>query len=311
MPSLLTHHWFANQIISHFQARFPFLHQHASAVWLGAQGPDPFFFYGRAPFHSRAERTAINQFGSTLHNDSLDKTLWKLIETYHTQPDHAHLAAYVVGALTHYVLDSVVHPYVFYRSGFDQDGQLTGRYGYDHARLEVAMDIALIDHYKLSNEVYQPKQTLRIPLAELEHISQFYEQTYPQTLKTDTFTLAVKDMKNSYKFLYHAGLFRQMLIHLVSGRYGLAKGLIHTKGQSKEWSSRVLNLDHLPWHHPVSKEVSKLSCIELFEEASKKMEALIERIVSPSAFIEEAYLLHDYDGKPFGSTLQHFRSYFL
>jgi hypothetical protein len=217
----------------------------------------------------------------------------------------------MVGALTHYVLDSTVHPYVFYRSGFDTHGQLTGRYGYDHARLEVAMDLAFIDHFQLPTDVYQPQHTLGLPALDVERISQLYQRAYPQTLTHDTFTLAVEDMKASYRFLYHAGWMRRLLIELVSGRHGLAKALIHPQTQSNDWSSRVLNLDHQPWRHPVSDIESRASCLELIEEAHKKMEAVIEWIASASAKIDASFVDMDYDGKPFKTTLQHFQSYFL
>lgn len=311
MPSLLTHQWFAQQIITRYQSRYPFLAKHPQAVWLGSQGPDPFFFYGHAPFTTRSNKTAVNAWGSFLHNQPLQKTLFTLFQSYQTKNNSTLLSAYMVGALTHYVLDSVIHPYVFYRSGFDEHGELTGRYGFDHARLEVAIDLALIDHQHLDVLIYQPKQTLSLAAVDVDRISELYHEAYPTVLNKDTFASAVKDMQRSYQFLYHAGIFRRLLIHLISGRYGLAKGLIHRSHQAKAWSMRVLNFDHTPWHHPVSDQPSTLSVLELMEVAFNKMEKLIGIIDVAPSFENLPQTDVDYDGKPFGSIQHHQDSYYL
>jgi hypothetical protein len=160
MPSILTHQYVAHLTITTFQKKLPFLKSQAPLVWLGAQGPDPFFFYGRAPFKKRLGRDSFNHFGSTLHNQAPHKSLWPLIQHGWFGP-HADdtTRAYVIGALTHYVLDRTCHPYVFYRSGFDEHGSLTEHYNADHARLEVAIDAALVKKLNLNPKVYQPKNT--------------------------------------------------------------------------------------------------------------------------------------------------------
>jgi hypothetical protein len=47
MPAIITHYTFAKE--ANGGAPHPFL----EALYLGAQGPDPFFFYGQYPFKKR------------------------------------------------------------------------------------------------------------------------------------------------------------------------------------------------------------------------------------------------------------------
>jgi hypothetical protein len=310
MPSLLTHQWFSQRIIDHYQTQFPFLKDHAAMVYLGAQGPDPFFFYGHAPFHSRKETEAMNAFGGFLHNHALSLTLGKLLNAFHAQLREEAVVAYILGALTHYALDSTVHPYVFYRSGFDEKGQLTGRYGYDHARLEVAMDVALIQEKALDKKQYQPSVTLSFKQEEVEKVSRLYAKAYPEQLTEHVFFNACEDMKASYQFLYHAGPLRKTLIRVLSGKYGLARALIHPRSIASPWQTTVLNATQVPWQFPeTGKEVS-LTLMELVTQAEEKMAHLIPMVTNAPTHEELNAWTVDYDGKTVGSQQRYFQSYF-
>ena len=279
-------------------------------VYLGAQGPDPFFFYGHAPFHSRKDTKAINTFGSFLHNHALPLTLGKLLNAFHAQPNEEAVAAYILGALTHYALDSTVHPYVFYRSGFDEKGQLTGRYGYDHARLEVAMDVALIQEKALDKKQYQPSVTLSFKQEELEKVSRLYARAYPDSLTERVFFNACQDMKASYQFLYDAGPLRKILVRIISGKYGLAHALIHPRSISPQWQKTVLNSTRVPWQFPeTGKEVS-LTFMELVTQAEEKMAHFIPLVTNAPTQEELSAWTVDYDGKTVGSQQRYFQSYF-
>lgn len=310
MPSLLTHQWFADQILDHVQGDFSFINEHRQVVYLGAQGPDPFFFYGRAPFASRKNKEAMNAFGSYLHNQPLDLTLLKLLKTYHQSDKHPVLTSYVIGALTHYALDRSVHPYVFYRSGFDENGQLTGIYGRDHARLEVAIDNAIKKHFQLSESVYNPRFTLGLSPSALEKISSLYHQTYAANLKEDDFLLSTLDMRRVYDFLYHSGVINRLLVVAVAGKKSLPFGLIHPAGISDTWLQRVLNMTHETWRHPVTYDEHSDDVFAMVDQATTLMEKLLPWIHAMPSHPEIVHESIDYDGKVIGSTYRHFSSYY-
>jgi hypothetical protein len=311
MPSLLTHQWFSQAIIDRYQSQFPFLKKYAYAVYLGAQGPDPFFFFGRAPFASRKERKDIGAFGSFLHNGDLEQTLLQLLRTYHAsnQRDEA-ITAYMIGALTHYALDRCVHPYVFYRSGFDKDGQLTGIYGRDHGHLEVLIDNAIKTDKQLDESLYQPRRTLAVSEDILLRISSLYHHAYPHVLTPTTFQEGVHDMRSVYQFLYHGGWLKRLLVIAVAGRKSLPYGLIHPDRITRTWKEKVLNVHHQSWVHPVTRQPSNESVYGLIEHAHALMDELIPWITTYPNDPSTVHASIDYDGKLIGSRYAIYESYF-
>ena len=312
MPSILTHQHFANFFIQKNQHRWPILEKHAPLVWLGSQGPDPFFFYGRAPFKTRLAKASMNQFGSVLHNQSPHQSIWPLIKHGWLGPKADDVTkAYVLGALTHYVLDRTCHPYVFYRSGFDEQGSLTDHYNADHAKLEVEIDIALMVHLRLSSTIYQPKITLSVDPVSLQMVSQLYFQAFPKQVNHEAFQQAAEDMKATYKFLFHGSWLNRLLVILIAGKRSLPFSLIHPQKIHPDRAKIVLNLQHKTWKHPVTGVVSKDSVINLMEKSEQLMDKVSQALHQNK--VNESWLKTwcedvDYDGKKFGTTMRYFQS---
>jgi hypothetical protein len=314
MPSILTHQYVAELFIARYQKAFPFLKKHSSLVWLGAQGPDPFFFYGRAPLKKRLEKDTINYFGSTLHNQAPHKSLWPLLEQgwFKAQTDEAR-KAYILGALTHYVLDRTCHPYVFFRSGFDEHGSLTGHYSADHARLEVEIDVALTNKLKLDATTYQPLQTLNVDPISLQSISQLYFSSFPKSVQATSFQQAVEDMKLTYKWLYHGRILKRLFFTMIAGKRSLAVSLMHPRTLPRAIALQALNLNRKSWRDPVTGATSQKSILQLIEIALEELGTIIDLITS-SQLTETKFKQWcrslDYDGKEVGKTMRYFQSYY-
>ncbi len=314
MPSILTHQYFANLILEDVKKTIPFLMSQQSLLWLGSQGPDPLFFYGHAILRKRLSTTTINQFGSTLHNQAPVDSLWPLIEYgwFGSKADEV-TKAYVIGALTHYALDRTCHPYVFYRTGFDEHGSLTGHYSADHARLEVEMDIALVDKFNLNTKVYQPKETLNLSKVSLQSISQLYFQAFPKQVQHDTFQLAVEDMQSTYRFLYHGSMLNRLLVVLVSGLRSLPMSLIHPHHLSGTVKDRSLNVSRKLWKDPVSGKTSQSTMMQLIQDAKSYLQPLLKILIQGKltrASLKDWTDSIDYDGKVVGTTMKYFSSYY-
>jgi hypothetical protein len=312
MPSILTHHYFANLLIEKHKHHWPLLEKHSPLVWLGSQGPDPFFFYGRAPFKSRLAKESMNQFGSLLHSQAPHQSIWPLVQHGWFGPQANDVSkAYVFGALTHYVLDRTCHPYVFYRTGFDEHGALTDHYMADHAKLEVEMDLALILHLTLSPSMYQPKVTLQVDPVSLQSISQLYFQAFPKHVHHEAYQQAVQDMKATYQFLYHGSWINRLLVILIAGKRSLPFSLIHPNTIASERSKTVLNLQHKKWRHPVTGTASTESVIAFIETSEKMMDKMVKLFSQDK--VNESLIKTwcediDYDGKVIGTNMQYFQS---
>ncbi|MGA0097423.1 MAG: zinc dependent phospholipase C family protein [Bacilli bacterium] len=314
MPSILTHQYFADQLLLQYNKTWPFLSKHIPVVWVGSQGPDPFFFFGKAPFKKRLGQQTINAFGSTLHNQLPVKSIAPLLKQgwYSGKKDEVR-QAYVFGALSHYVLDRVCHPYVFYRSGFDDQGQLTGFFSADHARLEVEIDLGLSQKLKLSSKHYQPKNTLKIDSLSLSHVSELYAKAFEKDLNLDTYRQAVEDMRSTYQFLYHGSWLNRLLVILLAGKRSLPYSLIHPIKLKETIANRAMNTARKTWYHPVTKVASRQSFIQLMDEALTLFASLIP-LLQADTFDEKKWRAFtqgiDYDGKIYQTKMSHQDSYY-
>ena len=219
--------------------------------------------------------------------------------------------AYVLGALTHYVLDRTCHPYVFYRTGFDEQGALTDHYMADHAKLEVEVDLAFILHLKLSSSMYQPKVTLQVDPVSLQSVSQLYFQAFPKHVTHEAYQQAVQDMKATYQFLYYGTWINRLLVILIAGKRSLPFSLIHPNTIPLERSKTVLNLNHKKWRHPVTGTASTESVIAFVEKSEKMMDKIMKLFRQDQ--VNESLIKTwcegvDYDGKETGTTMKYFQS---
>lgn len=102
------------------------------AVWiLGAQGPDPLFFY-RA-LRLRHDK-AVNRMGDTLHSMHTGRFLCQLVRLAKTESPAAQ--SYALGFISHYACDTALHPFVYAHS-FTRKGRYKGM---RHLCLEAQMD---------------------------------------------------------------------------------------------------------------------------------------------------------------------------
>ncbi len=116
-----------------------FIKRNKAAFVLGAQGPDPFFYYN----------LQVGRFGSDmasearrLHSRDTGKTFAAMLR-YAGNDDV--LLSYVAGWICHYVLDATAHPYVYWMSGCTLSRLRKPRYSLYHQRFEADLDMALWD----------------------------------------------------------------------------------------------------------------------------------------------------------------------
>ena len=176
--------------------------------------------------------------------------------------------SFIYGQFSHYVLDSTTHPYIFYFSGFDKDGNLTKEYHYRHAHFEARIDSVLIDRYEASQNLKRrPQDILCTDKEVLELISRHQDNVmqkiFSNKLRKNMYKDAVECMVGLYSFTNDKSNFRNKLL----GKSMLA-GLIIPKSTS----DRLLNEEKKTWVNPVTNTKYDLSFIELMEKARYKMD---------------------------------------
>ncbi len=262
MPSILTHYFFVNDCINE---NYSFLKNEKEIALLGAQGTDPFYFYGN--LLKRLDKKEVNDFASLIHNDNPFE-LYKHFINEANKMDDVHrdfIFSYLFGLLNHYVLDRTIHPYVFYSSGID------GNYLVDHQRFETNMDV-LLRLYK--GDYIAPHNTIKVDKNDVDEISRLYylySENNNLSLEEDTFNKAYNDLYNIQKLVY--------------SKTGLKKWILNTFFK-KSSANRIsmpkriedgidyLNTNKNLWQHPNKNFKMSLSIFELMDYAQKEFNKL-------------------------------------
>ncbi|WP_219838524.1 zinc dependent phospholipase C family protein [Paenibacillus sp. R14(2021)] len=103
---------------------------------MGCQGPDFLFYHHFLPWQK--DRT-MTKLGNDMHAQHCGPVLMDLLDSVDHLPDRdtakENALVYALGFLLHHLLDRVMHPYVFSRSGFRK---------WDHQRFEIMMDTLIV-----------------------------------------------------------------------------------------------------------------------------------------------------------------------
>ncbi|MCL2169707.1 MAG: zinc dependent phospholipase C family protein [Defluviitaleaceae bacterium] len=148
MPAMITHLLCGQRVLECVDAKLAnIVHRHRKLYDLGTQGGDMFFY---RPWG------ATRGIGSRMHVEGAGVFLSSMaagLKGLENDACREGALAYFAGFLTHYAMDCAGHPYVFYKTGFDEDGELTGVYKVYHVTFESAIDTLLLRHLESSRPI--------------------------------------------------------------------------------------------------------------------------------------------------------------
>lgn len=131
MPNVWTHMLFAERIAHKSNIDIAV---YKSVFNLGAQGPDPFFYHNFWPW---IKDKSVVKIGGKLHTEHCGEFIIEMLK-YLKNNDDDLLKYYVLGFISHHILDRNTHPYIIYRSGEE---------GNKHQKLEVIIDTLLMKEF--------------------------------------------------------------------------------------------------------------------------------------------------------------------
>jgi hypothetical protein len=292
MPANLTHLYFAKKVLPLLAQHFPFIQRYEPALLLGTQGPDPFFFYGKLPWLTRTAQSDVHAFAHQLHAQAGNEALQPLLRAAHTDLERT----YVIGAMLHFVLDCIVHPFVFYRSGFDAAGELSGSYRNFHSHYETMMDLELVEQLP-SNFTLRSSETYDLRADWLKSISQLYHRAYPAISDT-AFHHGTIHMREIFRVVHHP-------IASFIGKNAMSLILAMSLRTPLQTKADYLNKKQSTWYHPCTFEKSNDSVWALIEYAATIVESQCDSLrswFSGACTVEQALSLPNlnYDGDPLG-----------
>lgn len=289
MPAALSHHILALRALESLPDIRP------EPFLLGAQGPDPFFYYATLPWGEQKGKERINGVGERLHHTDVSVPYSTIYER--ADEDGRSL---VKGLWLHYCLDRAAHPYVFYRSGFDESGKLTGYYKFAHGKLEAYIDKLLA---KKEGLYRNPGRLFDFSRDELDRFSLLFEGI--EGAEEGDYAASVGAFCHTERFLFsHTGA-KRVLFRLV-GKYSLAYGMSYPARLRQAKELDVLNLSHSTWKVPETGEERTESFPDLLDEALRdflRLYPLIDHndVEGLSRFVGRI----DHDGCHFCKSMRH------
>lgn len=249
MPNIWTHILFCEDVVDAVKKPYPFS-QYESFMNLGAQGPDPFFYYNFWPW---IKEGPVQDVGMALHTKHCGDFLMDLIIS--AKSKSGQVQAYVIGFVTHHVLDRNTHPYIHYRAGYE---------GSNHQKLEILIDTIMMKRYHNLNTwkapVYKEIDVGRslnkeVMILLYESINKHYPGLYrdsPQYIQK-----AYRDMKHACRILSDPYGWKNILLKSLISSYS---------HQPIKNDVDYLNLNETTWHHPATNEPCNQSFIALYNK---------------------------------------------
>lgn len=280
MPSVLTHYGFNKDLINN---EITFLKGNEDIYLVGAQGPDPFFFYGIIPFLKSKNGKEIRAFGNKLHKMDPCLVFEKMIEFANDNKEKDILYAYILGAGLHYILDRKIHPYVFYKTGFSDDKKMKKKYFVDHTLFETNLDVLLMggiyNDYRCS-----PIDSIRCDDEKIEEVSEMYEYVSKNILglsviDDDSFEEAYEHMCKVEKLLYSRKGVKKSIVSLLFKNTPF-NTMMHPRVVKDDDKIDYLNLKKKKWQDPSSGKEFEKSFYELIDEAREEAKEWFNIVVS-------------------------------
>ncbi len=212
----------------------------------------------------------------------------KYIKDNHLE-DNSEVLAYLYGSICHYVLDSTIHPYVYFKTGnFYSSNKQSKKYKGKHDYFEYMID-AIIYEERNNDRIYKARLGKELfPKLKIDYdLSLAIDYAFLNTFNEKQ---GSKYIKNGYKN------FKFIMTHGMCSRFGIKAhiyslidwtGIIKSKKLRnlcyyiKKIDKSVLNLDHKKWLYPVDKKINyHYSFYDLYDLSIEKARNLINDIDS-------------------------------
>lgn len=294
MPGFLTHYLFSIDTYRHLHEKSmqSIIKNHKQVYYLGAQGPDIFFYYLPCTIDKK------KQLGSLLHHTTTNAffdTCIKELSNQKNPLEQETILAYISGLLCHYSLDSSTHPFIYARTGYEQyvtAGHTPLSYSSTHCNYETILDTTML--YRQKHTVPSKvnyKDLFRLKKSEVSTLAAFLSTTINKTY--------FKDGSSSYinaNFIKRTLNYMPMEIAFLQDKRGKKKSLIAflekytlrtpllssliTSDQLHE-DRDVLNLAKGSWESPWLPNIRKNdSFLDLYQDAISSCRYRIDSLYS-------------------------------
>jgi len=287
MAGTITHFYFAKEIGSRLkEKRNITLDQ--DLLYIFAQSMDPFHFYSLfLPFKKEGiKKRGFSEIFHTQKTDDFFKELILYIKNKNLYED-IYVRTFLYGLITHYVLDSSLHPYVEYKCGcFNSKDKNTYKYNAKHHEMETFLDTYML---KCDGKISKSYKSYKI-LFNTDNINSNLIKTMDFVFKKvygiDNFSKdyikAIKDMKYSFRIFRYdptgIKLFAYKIFDIISTKKVLNSVFLSYNFKVKD-EEHFLNNEKRTWVYPADKKmVLNYSFDEIYHNALNKCIEIICKV---------------------------------
>lgn len=275
MADIYSHSKLAKEVVNKLEKSVDY-----NNLFLGAQGPDPFYYN----FFS-SEHSEYRSLADLMHNKDTRKTLTGMVNYLEKNYSHK-LYSFVIGFITHYALDVHIHPYIYNKVGiYNKNDEQTHSYRGLHLKFERAIDCVLIEK---DTEMKPHKYSLTKNIIRTDKVDQVVVDMFDVVLKK---VYAFKDCGKMYQIATTA-MYKNMK-NLVYDPFGIKSfvfKIVDFFKRSEDLFMRdltfynriedydYLNIKNNVWNHPVTNDESTKSIPEILIDAQEFAISMIDQV---------------------------------
>jgi len=282
MPNVLTHGLMAQDVLSTsgFITLSEIIKKYPKAYFLGSSGPDFLFYYNVWPWKDQTNSVRMATIGNRVHAEHINAFYTEAIKVIKAESDpdlRDVMLAFLAGHLTHWSLDTVAHPFIFFHTG-----EIAGKTKYWHYRMESMIDTLMVKEIKGFMLSSHPTYRFINPDAQtLKAVCALYipvlKNIFEETVSEEEIFVCLKDAHAVLNLLFDPLTLKFPLIQLfetlASKKWGFSSHMVIGKSDLK---NDVLNLNHTEWVHPCDASMkSTHSFPDLYELATLRAQAVL------------------------------------
>lgn len=286
MPSSMTHSYFCIDVFNKLNDDSKKKVKNLEYLKVFAQGPDLLYFFNK--FTKKGNE--IRKLGGICHRHKTKQFFINLI-TYikeNNLQNNEQVISFLYGYITHFALDSTIHPYIYYKTGiFDKKKKETYKYNGLHGEMEYYLDVYMIfQNEKKESKIFKSynyfKQIKTYDDKLEKMIDDVFDKTYNYKNVSEYLKKGVNGLITIFKYV------RYDRFGIKKYFYKLLDFLSSDRTEKKQYMSynvlhnqkiHYLNLEKKVWNHPVNiEETYDYSFIELYRIAIDKATKLIDAV---------------------------------
>ncbi|QIK70906.1 zinc dependent phospholipase C family protein [Erysipelothrix sp. HDW6C] len=320
IPNVITHGLMALDVYNKLEmsAVQKAIEKHPKAYLLGSNGPDILFYYKVLPWQDQKLNKHVAGYGNAVHETHINDFFREAVRFVGDMKDPERqdiLISYLAGHFLHWSLDSLAHPFIFYRSG-----EIAGATKFWHYRYESMIDALMITYVKKRDmNSLKAIRFVDVSASERRVIASFYQMMLARVFHIDTepevIDEAIASFKKALGFLYDPHNVKTSAIKAYENKFLEPWALSsHIVNANIDAEYDVLNLKHDVWSNPTDiNDTSTLSFVDLYDYSIKLGLLLLDRF--DDALLGDAVnfdeILNDcqYDtGRPVGIKMKFYNS---